>query len=69
MFASALETSVAYLLATVFVTIPPLFIVAFIACPAVWSRDPTRRARARYTLLLLGKSEFGVVRRDSANLS
>jgi len=55
MFASAIDPSAAYLLAHLFATVPSLLIVTLIACPAVWSRDPARRARALDTLRLLRK--------------
>lgn len=56
MFASALNMNVVYLLATAaFAAIPSILVVALIASPAVWSRDPARRARARCTLRLLGQ--------------
>lgn len=43
----------AYLLARVAGASLSLLIVAAIACPAVWSQDLARRARARETLQLL----------------
>ena len=43
----------AYLLARLTSTTLMLVIVIAVACPLVWSRDATRRARARDTLRLL----------------
>ena len=45
----------AYLLARLAGTTPLLVIVAAIACPMVWSRDVTRRARAQDALRLLAR--------------
>jgi hypothetical protein len=55
MLASTQGAISAYLLTTLFIIVRLLLLIGLIACPAVWSRDPARRACARDILLLLGK--------------